>query len=146
MRQKKVSANSNSAENQPLPKPRYRLNPHEDLPDTFERPIGKRLTIPDQTMSVKEILKRFSRGQRIPDQMVGYYDEENDPLELEGVNVETLDLSEKYDLLEKARQRHRDLRSRYNKEQKEQYEQFLINKGKEAAAKEFSTTAAAPSA
>lgn len=57
-------------------------------------------TVPDQTMSIQEILLRHTRGQRIPDTMLGYYDDETDPMGLDGVDFNSLDLSEKYELIE----------------------------------------------
>lgn len=121
-----------NAENLPLPE--YQLNPYRETPKTYEKPKGKKLTIPDQSLSVKEIMTRFTRGQRIPDQMVGYYDDGNDPLGLEGTNIETLDLSQKYDLLRAVQRQSKDLRFRFNKEENDK----KISKLKEQIAKELS--------
>lgn len=51
------------------------------LLDSFkETPVGVTLTVPDETMSVRELLERFISGQRIPDNLFrnGVYDESAD--------------------------------------------------------------------
>lgn len=108
MQNKNQQENLTSAENPVLPD--YILNPYRETEKTREKPRGKKLTIPDQSLTVKEIMARFTRGQRIPDQMIGYYDEDYDPLGLDGTNIETLDLSQKYELkraLERQNKFHR---------------------------------------
>lgn len=132
MPNKKALENSHRDEN--LQRFSYTLNPYRETEKTYEKPRGKKLTIPDQSLTVKEILVRHTRGQRIPDQMVGYYDEDNDPLGLEGTNIETLDLSEKYDLLKAVQRQTAHMKSQFNRQQREEYE----NKLKESIAKELS--------
>jgi hypothetical protein len=106
----------------------YRLNPYTPT-NSNEKRTGQRLTVPDQSLTVKEILSRFTRGQRIPDAAVGYYDAENDPLELDGVNIETLDLSQKYDLLEAQRRKARTMKARYEKQERDTYNETLRKEG-----------------
>ncbi|WNK13109.1 MAG: hypothetical protein [Microvirus sp.] len=112
-----------NVENLPWPKPK--INPFYDN-NSSERRRGKTLTIPDQSLSVKQILERFTRGQRIPDAIAGYYDAENDPLELNGTNIETLDLSEKYDILERLRRQNKTLQSRFKAQEDKRKEDELI--------------------
>lgn len=125
--------NSNNAENLPLRKG-YILNPYVETEKTYEKPKGKKLTIPDQSLSIKEIITRFTHGQRIPDQMVGYYDDDYDPLGLEGTNIETLDLSQKYELMRALARQNKSHRSAIEKEEKAK----KLSKLKEQIAKELS--------
>lgn len=53
-------------------------------------------TVPDQTMSVPEILSRYARGLPITMGKVPIYDGEDDPFN--GVNPKTLDLSEIHEI------------------------------------------------
>lgn len=53
------------------------------------------MTQPDQAMSIREILERFSRGLPIEGQKVPIYDEENDL-----PDIKTLDLAERQELKE----------------------------------------------
>lgn len=114
--------------------PKYYLNPHQDTEKTYEKPKGKKLTIADQSMTVKEILTRHTHGMRTPDQMVGYYDDDNDPLGLEGTNIETLDLSQKYELLDAVRRKTRRMRNDFEKQENDK----KLSKLKESITKELS--------
>lgn len=77
-----------------------RLYPQYDAVTVKNRPQQKRkyyglsMTIPDQTMSIREILKRFTRGLPIngTDPNTATYDESEIP------NLKTLDLVELHDL------------------------------------------------
>lgn len=111
--------------------PLYKINPHVDTESTYYNTTGTSLTLPDQTMTIKEILQRHVRGQRIPDQMVGYYDDDNDPLELNGRNIETMDLSEKYDLLNRVRHETSAKRDKFKQQNKEAYENEVLRKAEE---------------
>jgi hypothetical protein len=125
------TANLDNAENLQL----YKLNPYTRTKNSREIPSGTSQTIPDQSLTIKQILERHTRGLRIPDQMVGYYDSENDPLELNGTNIETLDLSQKYDILNRVRNKTSNLRSAYNKQQTQSYEEKLREEGRQQAQK-----------
>lgn len=85
-------------------------------------------TIPDQALSIAEILDRHTRGLRTPDSMIGYYDEGVDPLELDGVDFNSLDLAEKMDVIRTHKQKAADLRKNYNKSQKIMQEAELRSK------------------
>lgn len=108
----------------------YKLNPYSQTKKSREIPQGTSQTVPDQSLTIKQILDRHTRGLRTPDAAVGYYDSENDPLELNGTNVETLDLSQKYDILNRVRHKTDHLRKTYNKQQKTKYEQELREQGR----------------
>lgn len=70
----------------------------------FDPSIGKRLvtgpsmTIPDQTMSVAEILMRYSRGQPFQAGKPGSYLGDDDDL-LDGVDINSLDIEEKHQVM-----------------------------------------------
>lgn len=105
--------------------PQYRLNPFQRTSRSRENNSGESLTVPDQSLTIKQILERHTRGLRTPDQLVGYYDAETDPLGLNGTNIETLDLSEKYDILRNVQAKTEHLRKTYKSQQQNAYEQNL---------------------
>ncbi|AXH75184.1 MAG: hypothetical protein [Microviridae sp.] len=87
-----------------------------------EMPTGPTMTVPDQSMSVREIMDRFTRGQRIPDKMLGYYDDDQDSLGLDGQDWNSLDLSEKHDLVDAHNQKLGQLKRDYSAQMKRQAE------------------------
>jgi len=123
------TANLDSAENLQL----YKINPYTRTTRSREFPTGTSQTVPDQSLTIKQILERHTRGLRTPDAMVGYYDSENDPLELNGTNIETLDLSQKYDILNRVRNKTSNLRNAYKTQQQQQYENNLREEGRKQA-------------
>jgi hypothetical protein len=72
--------------------------PYNSVPDPGEINTKPSETIPDQSLSIPEIIRRFASGLPLGGAKVTYYDEEDDILD--GVDPRTLDISEKYDLLE----------------------------------------------
>ncbi|QGF19333.1 hypothetical protein [Antarctic microvirus COCH21_V_SP_16] len=54
------------------------------------------LTIPDQTMSINEIVRRFASGLPLGGNRVPEYDGEDDVLD--GINPKTLDMSELHEI------------------------------------------------
>jgi len=70
-------------------------------------------TIPDQSLTIQEILDHHTRGLRTPDSMAGYYDENIDPLDLDGVDFNSLDLSEKMDVIKRHKEKAAKMRSQY---------------------------------
>jgi len=65
------------------------------------------MTVPDQSMSIKTILERYSRGLPVGGRLDGYYDEE-DTLP----NPLTLDLAERQELAEQYKQEINEIKSR----------------------------------
>lgn len=63
-----------------------------DFPKEYEQNLLPSETIPDQSMSLHEIMRRFASGLPLGGQRVPEYDGEDDLLE--GINPKTLDLSE----------------------------------------------------
>ena len=65
----------------------------EMFPKEYEMPVGVSKTIPDQTMTLRELLERFARGLPISGEKFPiYHGEEEMP------NLKTMDLSEIADL------------------------------------------------
>jgi hypothetical protein len=66
------------------------------------------LTIPDQTMSIREILERFSKGLSIEQGKVPIYEGEEDYLP----DLKTLDLVDRAELLEQVRKEKQELENK----------------------------------
>lgn len=127
--------NSNNVENQLLPNDLiYHINPYTRTSGSTEKKRGVKMTIPDQSLTIKQILDRHTRGLRTPDQVAGYYDQDYDPLGLDGINIETLDLSQKYEILNGIRSRTRDLKKRHEKQQKDAYDESIRSEALKHAA------------
>lgn len=67
------------------------LNAHE-FPKNYEKITQPSLTVPDQTMTIREIMERYARGLSFDGTKVPLYDGEDDVLN--GVNWNTLDIEE----------------------------------------------------
>lgn len=74
---------------------------------------GKKLTVPDQSMSLKTILERFVRHEALPVGLGGVYHESDDDLE----KVAAMDLTEKDEFI--ARQKETQKRYEEQEKQKE---------------------------
>lgn len=81
------------------------------------------MTVPDQSMTIQEIISRYARGLPLGGQRVPVYDGEEDPLE--GVNINTLDLAERQQILEQKKQELADLKQRVidKEKRKKEYRQ-----------------------
>lgn len=79
-------------------------NEFEKKYKTFTQPS---LTVPDQTMSIRTILERYSRGLPIGGRLDEYYDEEDDL-----PDPRTLDLAERQELAENYIQEINEIKSR----------------------------------
>jgi hypothetical protein len=75
------------------------------------------MTIPDQTMSINEIMRRFASGLPLGGQRVPEYDGEDDLLE--GVNPKTLDLSEIQQLKKDFANEYKELQKQKQSQQKD---------------------------
>ncbi len=80
----------------------------------YEKNRKPSLTIPDQTMSIREILVRFSRGLSIDGVKTPIYDEENDL-----PDFRTLDLAERQELAEIYKNEIKYIKNSYNKVDKQ---------------------------
>lgn len=75
---------------------------HRDVKSKGETFKEKSMTIPDQTMTVQEILKRYASGMSLTAGKVPLYaSDDNDDENLshiDGINIDTLDIAEKQQL------------------------------------------------
>lgn len=95
------------------------------------------MTQPDQTMSIKQILDRYARGLPMNAGKVPMYatDDEDGSLDhIEGINMDTLDLSEKQQLVKMAKEKIDTIKQaaqkRKSKELQDKHEQFIREKVK----------------
>lgn len=91
-------------------KPRVKnsLNANE-FEKTYEKGGGISMTVPDQSMSLKEILDRFARGLPVTGARVPMYDEEDDM-----PDIRTLDLAERQEYAEHFKRELTDIHQRQN--------------------------------
>lgn len=75
-------------------------------------------TVPDQTMTIAQIVERYARGLSYQDYKTPIFDGEDDILE--GVDFKSLDLSEKHDFVDSRRQELRDLTEEITSKSKKQ--------------------------
>lgn len=80
-------------------------------PKGGEKYSGKKLTVPDQSMDLKEILRRFVRNEPVAVGREGVYVESEDDLE----KVAHLDLVEKDEFIAQQKEKQR----RYDRQEKE---------------------------
>lgn len=105
----------------PRPIVRNTLNaPFTRRDSDYETPVGKSSTVPDQTLSTRAILDRYTKtGQIIGGKQPVYdltdSDMENLP-EFAGINLETLDIEQRHQLLTEARNRVSTLTKKLNHE------------------------------
>lgn len=102
--------------------------------ETFTKPS---MTIPDETLTIKEILQRYTSGQPIPGGKEPIYEGEEPTFPL---NWEKLDLEEKMQYLNNARQAlqdHEEETRKKIKESQEKLRQEEIDKAVQAKLKEL---------
>lgn len=93
----------------------------EEFPDYSEHPTGVSMTIPDQTMSVSDMLKRHSKGLAIPDGKVPIYNYDVETGEAYDLpDLLKMDLAEKQQLLEDAKEHVQKLRDDLNRNEQQQ--------------------------
>ena len=80
----------------------------KNLPRNYEVNGMPSETIPDQSMSVKQIMQRYAQGMPLGGQREPIY--EGEDFEYAGIDFNKLDLSEKYDLLQENLQRIEDMK------------------------------------
>lgn len=81
------------------------------LPEDTEEVIGKSQTVPSETMTIREILTKFSRGQRVDVEMrrEGRF-EENSTLDSEDLEAASrLSLTDRDEVAERMRQKNSEL-------------------------------------
>lgn len=95
-----------------------------------ERNIQPSLAVPDQSLSIQEIIKRHTRGIPIFGKDMGY-DDQPDPLN--GRHINSLDLEEVFQIADNARKRYKQAQEKYLAEQKLKQQETIKN----AAIEEF---------
>lgn len=74
-------------------------------------------TVPDQAMSVREIMDRYAKGLPIEEGRVPLYEEDDDP-EIDSMpDMRTLDISEQREYLEEVKKQNKELQLKYQREQ-----------------------------
>lgn len=84
-------------------------------PEAGEIITGPSMTIPDQAMSIGEIMRRFASGLPLGGQRVPVYDDGEDMFD--GVNPATLDIVEKKQILENYKQELEGIKKKLNKKE-----------------------------
>lgn len=103
----------------------------------------KILTVPNQSLTLKEILKRFVRREALPIEQEGVYHEGDHDLE----KVANEDIVVRYELLEEQRQKVRDLKKRLNEqEEKSRAEAYAKEQARKAKASKAESAAGDQSA
>lgn len=80
-------------------------NDHRTIMEVNTKPS---LTIPDQSMTIREILERYARGLPLGGQKVPIYNGEDDDMP----DLERLDISEKHELFESVKDEIESLRKK----------------------------------
>lgn len=101
-------------------------------------------TVPDQSMSVKELLERYARGIPLTDSgriPIWYTDEElKENREIMNIpDIEKLDISERYELIEMQKERVQEIKDQLKAKQAQEKERIIKEAQKriqEAKAKE----------
>lgn len=88
----------------------------KEFPKKYEKNRGVSMTIPDQSLSVKQIMDRYARGLPLEGAKVPIYDEGE---ELPDWN--RMDLVEKAEAIEDAKQEVKDISAKYKQEQQEKH-------------------------
>ena len=99
------------------------------FPTIGEKNTKPSMTIPDQAMSIPEMIRRYASGLPLGGARVPMYDENPEEDILGGRNFLTLDLSEQNDIIRQAKTEYFDTINRLqnNKPQKEQSNPFENN-------------------
>lgn len=79
----------------------------------LEHPKGISMTVPDETLSIKEILQRFVRGQPLDIHFRPTFNiDESDFDSVDYMEAASLELAERSELLESLREENRELREK----------------------------------
>ncbi|AXH76347.1 MAG: hypothetical protein [Microviridae sp.] len=86
---------------------------------TYEKNTSPSETIPDQALSVREIMRRFASGLPLNVSNVKSYDQQEDEAELRDFDrympdVSKLDIAERYDLVEQTRLHLEEVKAKVN--------------------------------
>lgn len=118
---------------------RFKTPYNADLFPRFYDPSGGvSMTIPDQTMSLREIMRRFNAGLPIEGVKVPLYDDEDAPL----VDIATLDLAEREAAAREAREELDSLKDRIKEAQQQARQAYYLGKAMKEAEKKKAAEAA----
>jgi len=106
-----------------LPYIKNQLNAHL-YPKNYEINNDPSETIPDQAMTLSEILRRFASGLPLGGPKVELYDGGEDDI-YDGINPATLDMSERHDMVQNAIQELEEINERLtqNQQKKAKYQE-----------------------
>jgi len=85
--------------------------------------FGKSMTVPDQSMSIQEILVRFARGLSVSGERVPVYNGEDD--DVFPANWHTMDFSEKIEYAEEHSELVKTLQEKFKAEEEERRSAFI---------------------
>lgn len=96
----------------------------------MERTVGASLTVPDETMTIRQIVEKNIRGQRIPETLyrdpVYQADADHDSYDLE--KVPKLDLAEKDEIRHEVKERIHQFEKDLEREKKQREESEALKK------------------
>lgn len=88
----------------------------DEFPNDNEKIVGKSMTVPDQTMSVRELLERYHRGLPLGGEKVPIYDGEEDYMP----DLATMDLADRQAYLEETEKELSRIKKSINEKSKKQ--------------------------
>lgn len=102
----------------------------KSFPDSRnELPVGKSMTIPDQTLSIKQILDRYARGLPLGGAKEPIYEGEEDFTP----DLEHMDLADRQEYLENVEKEVSEIKERMDKREKQRAEKKAARAAAEAA-------------
>lgn len=98
--------------------PRYKSAGNAHLfPKTYRKIKGPSLTVPDQVLSMRQIMERHTRGLPITGGMNPEYPDDQENLDFDDYMppIETMDISEIHDIAAASKARTDDIKKKYKK-------------------------------
>lgn len=95
--------------------------PYNSIPDPGESFRNPSLTLPDQTLSIKQIMDRYASGRPLTDVKTPHYNGEDD--DFFPPNFDRLDLIDRKDLLDVQKLRISEIRQKIDEKRKQTEEQ-----------------------
>lgn len=90
-------------------------------PSEGHKPLKLKLTVPNQSMSLQEILERFTRGEPLPIGQQIEYHESDDDLE----KLKTMDLVDREEFIDKLKKTQKDFEQQERKKAEKQQRQAV---------------------